>query len=145
MPFIVLQTFKIKFFLENLLWNNILNHLKTKLTLQNLLFFHFLEHSPKELRVLTNVFFFSFGLADDQISFINVCNHTFFSFLSSHYAFLNYSNCLNCSVFFLLITLQFQTIKYHCCGICISNKNKALKTIKFSFSAIQKNFLRSKF
>ena len=53
---------------------------------------------------------------------------------------------LRCSVFFLLVTLQeeFKPVKY-LCWICTSNKNKALKTIKFSFSTISWNLLQSKF
>ena len=51
MPFIVLQTFKVKLLLENSLWRNILIHLKTKVTPQNPLFLHFLQYGPEDVRV----------------------------------------------------------------------------------------------
>ena len=65
MPFIALQTFKVKLLFENSLWENILIHLKTKVTPRNPLFLHFLQYGPEDVRVLINLIFFSFGLAGD--------------------------------------------------------------------------------
>ena len=90
MPFIVLQTFKVKLLFENSLWTNILIHLKTKVTPWNPLFLHFLQYGPEDVKVLINLIFLSFGLAGGQNSFNAACNHVFFVFLSSHYGFLNY-------------------------------------------------------
>ena len=89
MPFIVLQTFKVKLLFENSLWRNILIHLKTKVKPRNPLFLHFLQYGPEDVRVLINLIFFSFGLAGEQKSFNAVCNHVFLAFLSSHYGFLD--------------------------------------------------------
>ena len=90
MPFIVLQTFKVKLLLENSLWRNILIHVKTKVTPRNPLFLHFVQYGPEDVRVLTNLIFLNFGLAGDQKSFNAACNHIFFAFLSSENEFLNY-------------------------------------------------------
>ena len=78
-------------------------------------------------------FFFCFGLADDQTFFNTSYNNIFLHFWRL--------------VSFLLKTLQeqFHPIKYYLCWICTSNKDKALKTIKFSFSVFLWNLLRSKF
>ena len=76
MPFIVLQTFKVKILLENSLWRNILIHLKTKVTPQNPQFLYFIQYSPEDVRVLINLIFFNLGLSGE--SFNAVCNHIFF-------------------------------------------------------------------
>ena len=52
MPFIVLQTIKVKLLSENSLWRNILIHLKTKVTPRNPLFLHFVQCGPEDVRVL---------------------------------------------------------------------------------------------
>ena len=70
--------------------------------------------------------FFSFGLADDQQFFNAPCNNMFFGFL-------------------MTLQEEFPPIKSYLCWIYISEKINALKTIKFSFSAILWNLLRSKF
>ena len=57
MPFIVLQTFKAKLLLENLLWRNILIHLKTKVTPPKPLFLHFVQYGREEVRVLIDLIF----------------------------------------------------------------------------------------
>ena len=132
MPFIVLQTFKVKLLLENSLWRNILIHLKTKVTPRNPLFLHFVQYGPEDVRVLTNLIFLNFGLAGDQKSFNAACNNIFFAFLSSHYGFLNY---------FRFFSFFFQWL----CWVSTSNKNTAPKIIKFSSSAILHNLLWSKF
>ena len=83
--------------------------------------------------ILKKWFLFSFELADDKRSFNTSCNNIFLDFW-----FL---------VSILLIKLQeeFHRIKYYLCWICTSNKDNALKTIRFSFSAFCWNLLRSKF
>ena len=58
MPFIVLQTFKVKLLLENSLWRNILIHLKTKVTPQKPLLLYFVQYYPEDVRVLINLIFF---------------------------------------------------------------------------------------
>ena len=79
MPFIGLQTFKVKLFFENSLWSNILNHLKAKLTPENPLLLHFLQYDPEEVS-FEKLIFFSFGLADYQKSFNGACNNIFLHF-----------------------------------------------------------------
>ena len=93
---------------------------------------------------MTNFICFSFALAYDQKSLNAACNHIFLTFWA---VIMNFLITLKCLVFFLLIVLQEEVLpfKYHLYWICTSNKNKALKTIKFSFSAILWNLLWSKF
>ena len=57
MPFIVLQTLKVKLLLENTLWRNILIHLKTKVTPRNSLFLYFVQYGAEDVRVLLNLIF----------------------------------------------------------------------------------------
>ena len=78
MPFIVLQTFKVKLLLENYLLRNILIHLKRKVTRWSPLFLHFVHYGPEDVRVLIDLIFFNFGLAEDQKSFNTACNHISF-------------------------------------------------------------------
>ena len=57
---------------------------------------------------------------------------------------------LPATIYFWILMFSFLSsnntpIKYYLCWICTSNKDKALKTIKFSFSAFLWNLLRSKF
>ena len=135
MPFVVLQTFKVKLFLENSLWSNILNHLQTKLTPLILLFFDFLQYGPEEVIILPNWIYFNFGSAKDQKYVDAACDHIFLHFWAAIMGFLI---IVESSVFFILIAIQqeFPPVKYYLCCMCTSNKNKALKTIKSSFSAI---------
>ena len=60
MPFIVLQTIKVKLLLENSLWRNILTHLKTKVIPRNPLFLHFVQYGPEVVRVLITLIFLQF-------------------------------------------------------------------------------------
>ena len=78
MPFIVLQTFKVKHLLENYLLRNILIHLKRKVTRWSPLFLHFVHYGPEDVRVLIDLIFFNFGLAEDQKPFNTACNHISF-------------------------------------------------------------------
>ena len=76
-PFIGLQTFKVKLFSEKSLWGSILNYLQTKVTPKNphSCIFFFSIYNSKEVRVLTNLIFLNFRLTDDQKSFNTVCNN----------------------------------------------------------------------
>ena len=132
MSFIGLQTFKVKPSFENSLRISILNHLKTKVTPYTLLFLHFLQYNPEEVRVLTYLFF-SFGLADDRKSF-----HATSSNMLLHFgaAIMHFFIILKCSNFFLLITLLKDSPLPNIFFVGYVNKNKVLKTIKFSISAI---------
>ena len=87
----------------------------------------------KACMILKKWVFFCFGLADDQKFFTASYNNIFLDFW--------------CLVSFLLKTLQeqFHPIKYYLCWICTSNKDKALKTINFSFSVFLWNLLSRKF
>ena len=87
MPFIVLQTFKVTFLLENSLWRNILIHLKTKVALRNPSFLHFVQYGLEEVRVLINLIFLNFGLVGYQKSFNAACNHIFFAFFLFNFFF----------------------------------------------------------
>ena len=60
---------------------------------------------------------------------------------------INYQYLFGCAIkkFIRNIHKESPPVKYHLCGICTSNKNKALKTIIFHFSAIFWNWLCSKF
>ena len=78
-------------FSENSLWSNILNLLQTKVTPMNPHFLVF-QYDPKEVRVLTNLIFFSFGLADDQISFNAACNNYGFLYYFEMLSFLSSAN-----------------------------------------------------
>ena len=104
---------------------------------------HCSSNTPKLHPGLKNCNFlqnlFSFGLVNKK-SFNTACNHTFLHFWAANMDFLI---ILRCSVFFLLITLQedFPLVKFHLCRICTSLKNKALKIIKFNFSAILWNLV----
>ena len=91
MHFICLHTFKVQVFSENSLWSNILNLLQTKVTPMNPHFLFF-QYDPKEVRVLTNLIFFSFGLADDQISFNAACNNYGFLYYFEMLSFLSSAN-----------------------------------------------------
>ena len=56
--FIGVQTFKVKLFTENSLWNSTLNHLQTKVTPKNpnsCILFFFIIYNPKEVTVLKNL------------------------------------------------------------------------------------------
>ena len=142
-PFIGLQIFKVKLFFEDSLQSNTLNHLKTKVTPQHTLLLYFLQYDHKKVRVLTNLIFFSFGLVDDQKSFNAACKNVFLQFLSSHYEFLNYFEMF--SFLSAYNPGRVPPVKYHLCWIYASNKNIALKAIKFNFSTVFWNLLQSKF
>ena len=63
MPFIGLQTFKVKLFTENSLWSSNLNHWQTKVSLMNPHFcISFSIYNPKEVAVLTNLISLVLGL-----------------------------------------------------------------------------------
>ena len=89
MSFLVFQTFKL-FLLKNSLWRNILIQLKIKVTLWSPLFLHFAQNSPEQKRVLINLIFLILGLQKMKNALMLPTNIYFFSFLSSHYVFLNY-------------------------------------------------------
>ena len=140
MPFIGLQTFKVKFS-ENSLWSNILNHLQTKVTPKN-------PHSCIFFSMILEfweTYFFSFRLADYQKSFNAACNYILLHFCAT---IMHFFIILKCSVFFLLITSQkdFPPAKYRLCWICTSNKNKALKFLfsshflEFTLEQVLKSF-----
>ena len=95
MPFVGLQTFKVKLFSENLLWSNILNPLQTKATPKN-------PHSCIFFSIILKkwefwqTYFFSFGLEDDQKSFIyGRLQQHIFAFLNNHYGFPSYFEMLS--------------------------------------------------
>ena len=129
MPFIGLQAFKVKLFSKNSLCSSILNHLQTKVTLKNpnSCIFFFTIYNPKVVTVLTNLIFLVLGLQMIKNSLMQPLT-ILFCILAQP---LRMSLFLK--FFFILITLQqqFPRVKYHLCWICISNKNKTLKTVNF--------------
>ena len=128
------EVHRVKLFFENSLWSSIISLENKRNSLEPPILACSSVWSWRS-ESFDKLNFLSFGLADDQKSFNAACNSIFLHFLSSHYGFLHYFEMFS----FLSSNNtpgRVHIYIYHLCWICTSNKNKALKTIKFSFSAI---------